>query len=208
MKIVVMFPTATQARLFSLPGVDSVIGGVGLTATAYTALKVIREQRPDVLILAGVAGMYPHASLGIGDTVLVESECEGDLGFFTPDGFRHLAHLAIEMDFETRHTLSCPHLPAAPPLPLARSLSLNAALAPFVDTTEAEIENMEGAAFFHVCLQEGQRFFEVRSISNVVKLGHDDWDLDASVASLAAGVTRLIETLRRQALPAARDNRI
>ncbi|MBV8048950.1 MAG: purine phosphorylase [Paludibacterium sp.] len=196
MKTVVMFPTATEARLFSRPGVETVISGVGLTATAYATLKAIREHAPDVLILAGVAGMYAHAPLAIGDTVLVESECEADLGFFTPEGFRHLAHLAIDMDFDVRHTLACPYLPDSPPLPLARSLSLNAALAPFIDTAHAEIENMEGAAFFHVCLQEGQRFYEVRSISNVVKLGHDDWDLDASVANLTEGLTRLIDSLR------------
>jgi adenosylhomocysteine nucleosidase/futalosine hydrolase len=196
MKIVVIFPTATEARYFRQPDVEVVIGGVGLTATAYATLKVIHQHRPDVLILAGVAGMYPTAPLSIGDTVLVASECEADLGFFTTDGFLHLSRLAIDMDFETRHTLKCPDLPQPSPLPLASSYSLNAALAPFVDPTGIDIENMEGAAFFHVCLQEGQRFYEIRSISNVVRLGHDDWDLDGSVRCLTTALDHFIVSLR------------
>ena len=46
--------------------------------------------------------------------------------------------------------LACPHLPAAAPFATARSMTLNAALAPFVDASQVEIENMEGGAFFHV----------------------------------------------------------
>jgi len=196
MNIVVIFPTATEARRFNRPGVTVVIGGVGLTATAYSTLKTIQQHQPEVLILAGVAGMYPKAPLAIGDTVLVSSECEADLGFFTVDGFVHLSQLAIDMEFETRHTLTCPWIPAEPPLALAKSCSLNAAMAPFVDITGIDIENMEGAAFFHVCLQEQQRFYEVRSISNVVQPGDDDWDLEGSVRNLTDGLNHLIDVLQ------------
>ena len=196
MNITVLFPTATEASLFQHPDVTTVVSGVGLTATAYATLKAIQQHKPDVLILAGVAGVYPHAELQIGDVVLVESEVEGDLGFFTPEGFPHLAHLPLDMAFERRHTLPCPQLPDG--FARAKSASLNAALAPFVDTGEVEIENMEGAAFFHVCLQEGQRFVEIRAISNVVKLGHDDWDLTGSVRALTDGLYRLIEVLQQQ----------
>ncbi|GGX96575.1 phosphorylase family protein [Vogesella alkaliphila] len=195
MSICILFPTATEARQFRHPGVDTVISGVGLTATAYATLKVIREQRPSLLILAGIAGVYPQAGLDIGEVVLVSSEVEGDLGFFTPQGFTHLAQLPLEMAFERRHTLHCPHLPAASKLRRARSLSLNAALAPFVDSSEVEIENMEGAAFFHVCLQENVPFIELRAISNVVQPGHDDWDMDGAVSALHAALTQLLAQL-------------
>lgn len=195
MSICILFPTATEARQFQHPGVHTVVSGVGLTATAYATLKVIHERRPSLLILAGIAGMYPQAGLAIGEVVLVSSEVEGDLGFFTPQGFTHLAQLPLEMAFERRHTLHCPHLPAASPLRRARSLSLNAALAPFVDSSEVEIENMEGAAFFHVCLQENVPFIELRAISNVVQPGHDDWDMDGAVSALHAALHQLLAQL-------------
>lgn len=195
MKITILFPTQTEASLFQRDDVSTVISGVGLTATALASIKAIQQQ-PDVLILAGIAGVYPHAPLKMGDVVLVESEVEGDLGFFTPDGFVHLAHLPLEMDFARRHTLFCPHLPVNAPFQLARSMSLNAAMAPFVDTQQVDIENMEGAAFFHTCLQEQQRFLEIRAISNLVKIGDDDWDMQGSVRALAEGLHQLITLLR------------
>ena len=195
MSICVLFPTASEAALFQRDGVHTVISGVGLTATAYSTLKTIQQQRPSLLILAGIAGMYPHANLTIGDVVLVASEVEADLGFFTPEGFTHLAHLPLDMDFVRRHTLPCHHLPTTAPFPLARSASLNAALAPFIDSRGVDIENMEGAAFFHVCREEGVPFLQLRAISNVVKPGHDDWDMSTAVQALTTGLHRLLDSL-------------
>jgi len=196
MQITVLFPTATEAGLFQRDGVTTLVSGVGLTATAYQTLKTLHAGRPHWLILAGVAGYYPHADLAIGDVVLVESEVEADLGFHTPDGFVHLAHLPLDMDFERRHTLACPHLPTEGGWRTARSASLNVAMAPFIDSSAVEIENMEGAAFFHVCLQEGQRFLELRAISNVVQPGDDNWDLPGSVRALTDALHRLIDQLQ------------
>ena len=195
MKITILFPTKTEASLFQRDGVDVIISGVGLTATAFATLKAIQQYQPDLLILAGIAGVFPHSSLQIKDVVLVESEVEADLGFFTPQGFVHLAHLPLAMEFERRHTLLCPHLPDGAPFQLARSASLNAAMAPFIDSKNVDIENMEGAAFFHVCLQEQQKFLELRAISNIVKIGDDNWDMPGSVLALTNGLHQLLDTL-------------
>ncbi|MFZ6719820.1 hypothetical protein [Undibacterium sp. Ji49W] len=195
MKITVLFPTQTEASLFQRDDVSTIISGVGLSATAYATTKLICQHKPDLLIMAGIAGAYPHSSLKIGDVALVATEVEGDLGFFTTSGFVHLAHLPIDMEFERRHTLTCPHLPTNPLFPLARSMSLNAAMAPFVNTGEVDLENMEGAAFFHTCLQENQAFLELRAISNFVNIHNDEWDMQGSVKAMTAGLHRLIDSL-------------
>lgn len=195
MRLTVLFPTKTEAKYFGHPAVTTAFCGIGLSNTAYHTLKTIQAHQPDILILAGIAGTYSHSDLSIGQTVLVRSECEADLGFFTPDGFVHLSKLPLEMEFERRHTLYCPDIPANCPLPQAASYSMNAALAPFVRPYTVDIENMEGAAFFQVCLQEKQRFYEIRTVSNEVKLGHDDWDMDGSVRQLAHDLHRFIDFL-------------
>ena len=200
MKITVLFPTKTEASLFQDDSVICIVSGVGLTATAVATLRAIQQHQPDVLILAGIAGMYPHASFQIGDVLLVESEIEGDFGFFTPEGFVHMAHLPLDMDFERRYSLHCPYLPNDAPFPPARSASLNAAMAPFINTRELDIENMEGAAFFHVCQQENQQFLELRAVSNLVKIGEDQWDMPGSVRAMTDGLHQLITLLRKQEL--------
>ena len=196
MKITILFPTATEAALFHDDTVTAIVSGVGLTATAVATLRAIQQHRPDILILAGIAGMYPHAPLQIGDVLLVESEIEGDFGFFTPEGFVHLADLPLDMDFVRRHTLHCPWLPEQSPFRAVRSASLNAAMAPFIDTRNVDIENMEGTAFFHVCQEEKQRFLELRAISNHVRIGNDQWDMQGSVRAMTEGLYELIALLR------------
>jgi len=195
MKLVVVFPTSTEARFFSHPKVITAICGVGLSATAYNTGKLIAQHRPDWLIMAGISGVYTHSRVKVGDTVLVESECESDLGFFTSDGFTHLADLNLNMDFSINKQWICPHLPTDVVLPVVKSNSMNAAMAPFIQIKDADIENMEGAAFFQVCLAEQQKFLEIRSVSNVVKIGDDDWDMEGSILSLTAGLHKVIEYL-------------
>ncbi len=195
MKIVVVFPTATEAQFFSHQHAITEIGGVGLSAAAYSTTKIIAQHQPDWLIMAGIAGVYAHSAFAVGDVVLVSSECECDLGFFTSNGFTHLADLKLDMDFSIAKEYVCPHLPVQPILPIANSNSMNAAMAPFVQTAGIDIENMEGAAFFQVCLAEQQNFLEVRSISNLVKIGDDEWDMEGSIRALIAGLHKVIDYL-------------
>lgn len=195
MKIVVVFPTATEAQFFSHPHALVEIGGVGLSAAAYSTTKIIARHQPDWLIMAGIAGVYTPSSFALGDVVLVGSECEADLGFFTLSGFTHLADLTLDMDIISAKDYVCPHLPEKFVLPIAKSNSMNAAMAPFVLATGIDIENMEGAAFFQVCLAEKQKFLEVRSISNRVKIGDDEWDMEGSIRALTVGLHKVIDYL-------------
>lgn len=195
MKIVVVFPTTTEAKLFSHPQVITAIGGVGLSAAAYSTTKLIAQHKPDWLVMAGIAGVYPHSQFKAGEVVLVASESEADLGFFTPQGFTHLADLNLDMDFSVSKEWLCPYLPTEPVLPIAKSNSMNAAMAPFILTAGVDIENMEGVAFFQVCLAEQQKFLEVRSISNEVKIGDDAWDMQGSVRALTAGLHKVVDYL-------------
>jgi adenosylhomocysteine nucleosidase/futalosine hydrolase len=166
-----------------------------LSTAAYSTTKIIAKHQPDWLIMAGIAGVYSHSAFAVGDVVLVSSECESDLGFFTPSGFTHLADLNLDMDFSIAKEYVCPHLPAESILPVAKSNSMNAAMAPFVETARIDIENMEGAAFFRVCLAEQQNFLEVRSISNLVKIGDEEWDMEGSIRALTAGLHKVIDYL-------------
>ena len=195
MKILVVFPTSTEAQFFAHPQVITAICGVGLSSAAYNTGKLIAQHKPDWLVMAGIAGVYTHSGFAIDDVVLVESECESDLGFFTPKGFTHLADLDLDMDFSVTKEWLCPYLPAQQILPVAKSNSMNAAMAPFVQTQGIDIENMEGAAFFQVCLAEQQKFLEIRSISNVVKIEDDQWDMEGSIRALTVGLEKVIDYL-------------
>lgn len=208
MKIIVVFPTRTEAKFFTRKDVGVEFCGVGLSSAAYHTSKIIARHQADYLIMAGIAGVYSHSRLKVGDVVLVGSEREADLGFFTPSGFTHLADLGLEMDFPLQRNWVCPYIDAQMPLPVAHSNSLNAAMAPFAATQDIDLENMEGAAFFQVCLAEQQRFLEVRAISNVAQIGDDDWDFDGSIQQLTHALDQLIDHLQHRELVAAKPIKI
>jgi len=196
MKLLVIFPTQTEAQFFSHPDAITAIGGVGLSATAYSVTKLISLHQPDWILMAGIAGVYPHSKWKIGDVVVVERECEADLGFFTQSGFAHLADLNIAMDFQVTKWWSCPHVSQLKGiLPLVSSNSMNAAMAPFINTEDVDIENMEGAAFFQVCLAEQRKFLELRSISNIVEIGDDNWNMEGSIRALTVALHQVIDQL-------------
>jgi len=44
-------------------------------------------------------------------------------------------------------------------------------------------------------LAEQQKFLQLRSISNVVKIGNDDWDMEGSIRSLTQGLHKVIDFL-------------
>lgn len=195
MKIVVLFPTFSEAKYFEREDVIVKFSGVGITSSAYATTKIICEERPDVMIMAGIAGVYQNSKFKIGDCVLVSREHEADLGFFYEDGFRHISDMNRDMKFDVFPSLECPYVNDQMPLPLAVGNTMNCAMASFVKVNGVDVESMEGSPFFHVCLKEGVRFFEVRSISNVVDPVHEDWDYEGSIRSMSQGVNQLIDYL-------------
>lgn len=195
MKIVVLFPTFSEAKYFDRKDVEVRFSGVGITSSAYATTKIIVEERPDIIIMAGIAGVYEESKYKIGDCVLVTKEHEADLGFFHDDGFRHISDMSCDMNFNIISSLDCPYIKDDMPLPLAVANTMNSAISPFVKTKGVDVESMEGAPFFYVCIKEGVRFFEVRSISNVVETSHKDWDYETSIKNMSCGVNLMIDYL-------------
>lgn len=59
-------------------------------------------------------------------------------------------------------------------------------------TFPADVETMEGAAFFEVCLSCGIPFAEIRSVSNAVgERDHARWDIPAALAALESALKTL-----------------
>ncbi len=192
-KIVVIFPTFTEAKYFNREDVSVEFCGVGVTAAAYGTLKAIHKHNPDIIIMGGIAGVYIGRAPQIGETFLVESEVEADLGFFYEDGFKHIADMNLDMDFEVNKIMTCPYIKEDMPLKKISGITLNSAMSPYIDNKLGDIESMEGGAFFYVCTKECVPFFEVRSISNSVDFGREDWDYEGSIKNLADGLNKLID---------------
>lgn len=149
------------------PRADIRICGAGMAETAAATADVILREAPQSLVLAGVAGAYDR-SLRVCDVVAVCSECIESL----PQQYRrtYRASAAVEG---------------------LRAVAGNTVTASGAAASTAQIEDMEGAAFFAVCARMGVAAASIRAVSNMVGDARDKWRIEDAAQALAKELCRL-----------------
>jgi futalosine hydrolase len=181
------------------------VTGVGMTMTAFNLGGLFAKQRFDLVINAGIAGAF-NRSLNIGDVVNVTSERFADLGVEEADGrFTDIHELGLVDANATPFTegeLKNPNVAGFDFLPKAKGLTVNKVhgFQPSIDALrskyEADVESMEGAAFFLACLLAGQPFLQIRSISNYVETrNRAAWDLPKAITNLNKVLIEMVGTM-------------
>ena len=172
----------------------------------------------DMAINIGIAGSYCNA-FPIGTVVRVVSDCFGDTGVQTASGFHTLFDAQL-MDANTfpfvSGKLSPPPLApewesALSPIPFAKGVTVQH----LVETTDPdnylctsipfserfcketfEVETMEGAAFFYVCMMERIPCLSLRSLSN--RAGERDkakWNIPLALDNLLHTLKKIVHTI-------------
>ncbi len=85
MNPVILVPTEKEAVFFFDHGLQAHICGVGMAECAAATAAAIVEERPDLIVLAGIAGAYSDG-IATGETFVIESETVADLGRRNADG--------------------------------------------------------------------------------------------------------------------------
>ena len=183
--------------------VSVLIAGVGLPLMAYGMGRALAGKEVHLAINAGIAGAFARR-LRIGDVVQVVSERFGDLGVQEADGrFTDVHELGLigagEGPFAGGKLLN----DAAGQfgfLPAVHGISVNKVhgyppdIAAIRDKyPDAEVESMEGAAFFYACLLEGIPFLEIRAVSNYVEArDRENWDIPLAIGQLNEVLSELL----------------
>lgn len=157
-----LFPTELEAALFreQMPKAEVVISGVGQAATAATLARIVPMYGRDVCyILAGIAGAYGDA-VAVGEVVEVVSERCAEL----PERF------IVEYANTPRIGL--------------RAVRSNTVCRGDSALSGAEIENMEGAAFFAMASAMGLKVMQIRAISNRVGEAFENWCINEALEAL------------------------
>lgn len=184
------------------------VTGMGMMQTA-THLAIYAVQHPrDLFIDAGVAGAFNRA-IAIGEVVQVISETYGDFGVEDGDDFKDfydLGFLDLKED-EFEHGLLHPygiteeiqnelHFRKVSSLTVNKVHGKEESIAIIIKKYPADIENMEGLAFFNVLNVLKQPCMEIRSISNYVeRRNKENWDLPLSLKNLNVALLELIQKL-------------
>ncbi|MBQ9137104.1 MAG: hypothetical protein IJX65_00520 [Alistipes sp.] len=167
-KTLFIFATEAEAALLRAqrPDLQIAICGVGLVESACAMAEILERERPEQVVLCGIAGAYDKA-LQVGDVVAVVEERTATL----PAAYRKSYYATIG-------------------LPLKGVVS-NSVMSVGAQPLGAQVENMEGAAIFALCAAQGVLCGQIRAISNYTTDKREQWDIPAALKALTETIDRL-----------------
>ncbi|MPM42512.1 Futalosine hydrolase [bioreactor metagenome] len=194
--------------------VEYMLTGIGTTSTSYRLTKQLcsTETPYDLVVNTGIAGSFSE-EFPIGAVARIDKEYFGDLGFETFSGFQTLFEYQI-LDADTfpfkGGALNAPLLGdrlenALSHIKKASSVTVQT-VSGLPEKTDRlrmgfspQIESMEGAAFFYICLLERVPFIELRSVSNEVgERDRTKWNIPLALENLKKETANLLKALISQ----------
>jgi len=186
--------------------IDILITGIGLVFTCYHLTKALNNNAYDLVINLGIAGSF-NKNLQIGEVVNVIQEEFSDMGIESPTGFKTLFESGFtdknESPFRDGKLLSNTnnHL-LINNLKQVKSVSSNTAhgnettINALIEKFRPDIESMEGAAFFYVCLMEKVKFYQIRAISNYAEARNvQNWNIKLALENLSDFLVGVLDGL-------------
>ncbi len=185
---------------------EFVIGGVGQVNTTYALMKYLQMKRPDVVVMAGIAGSFT-SKLQLGDVVVVKDEVMADLGVQEKDGYKDVFDLNLIASNQSPFSKKKLVNPSSEYLKRTKLKKVSGVTVNQVTSSKktaelyqlkykAAIESMEGAALHFVCIKENIPFLQIRSISNYVgERNKKKWKVKEAVEQLNIELTRFVESL-------------
>jgi len=179
------------------PHVSVITTGVGAVNAAYALTRFLEHEQVKAIVVCGIGGAYPGSGISVGSVVCAESECYGDLGASSPDGFLDMRALGFLVIPGAYNVLPVQIFPAAR---RARFVTMNTctgtddAAQAIEARTGGGVESMEGAAIAHVAALSGIPVGEIRGISNLV--GNRDRSTWRVTEAASAAQQALLEWIR------------
>jgi len=152
-------------------GYDCLISGVGILSTALSLSKALQKHRYESAIQIGIAGAYRSNGLSIGDAVVVASDCITEFLPWEPNTFLGSGSLPFEKELK--------RVKGATVLSCAKTDDIGK-----IRGEIAQVETMEGAAFFAACKEYDVQGVQVRAISNYAAAQKCEWEIEKALLKL------------------------
>lgn len=190
--------------------IDILVTGIGAIATAWSMSKWLSSnQRPDLAVNAGIAGSY-REEIPPGEVVAPVTDCFADAGIETSAGFITLPEAGLQdparfpfhdglLSADNKYSaLMAEFLKPVKAITVNTATGTVATIDKLVGKFDPDIETMEGAAFFYVCLREELPFVAVRSVSNRVEpRDRSKWNISLALEKLSDKMGEFILKLNR-----------
>jgi futalosine hydrolase len=175
--------------------------GVGMVATAFALGRELATNKYDLAINLGIAGSFDR-SIALGDIVEITEDTLAELGAEDDETFLPIEEMGFgESTFKATKGLNAVYKAAN--IKQATAITVNtvhgneASIKKVQARLNAQIESMEGAAFFYACHEAGVPCIQIRAVSNYVeKRNRGNWQIGLAVKNLNTFAAALIEELQ------------
>ncbi len=180
--------------------------GVGMLASAVSITKMVLEDKPDLIIQAGIAGCFDQ-SAALGKVVMIKDEALADMGVEEDGKWKDIFDLKLEKSsyhpFE-RRKLPNPWLAKYNllKLPEVNGITINEIstdkerIQQLIKKYDPFIESMEGAALHYVCREAGIPFVQIRAISNYIgERNKTNWKIKEAIDNLNQALLKYVDRL-------------
>jgi len=163
-------PAAYNNLISNFPEIKILITGIGMVKTTYFLTVEILRNKPDFVINIGLCGSF-NKNFDVGSVVNVLSEDFADFGidnngkFIPLHGKNKISSFGkLKSNFANKIEL-----------PLVKGITVNTVnsqkkiIEKVIDNFHPDIESMEVAAVFYVCMINNIPFIEIRAVSNMVE---------------------------------------
>jgi futalosine hydrolase len=188
--------------------IDVLVTGYGSVFMAYHLSKALNMINYDLAINIGMAGSFDHF-LEQGFVVNVVQDQFADLGVEHKHKLYTLyeEELMDENEFPfaagVLNSLGNFEIEEVESLIPVKGITVNTLYSDpkwinmMRDKYAPEIETMNGAAFFYVCLSEKVPFLQIRAISHFVEIRRiENWNIPSALKNLTGSVVHILEELR------------
>jgi len=181
------------------------ITGMGMVNLAYKLGKFFTKNHFDLAINFGIAGSFAQ-EIQLGEVVEVVEECYADLGVLSESGFEGMRAMGFVNFYANNqayyNTIRNPN-PSSCNIKKVSGLTLNQISGSQESIIELgkrwknkQIETMESAAFFQICLEENVPFYSFRAISNYVEpRDKQKWKLQEAIENGEKFIMEFLEDL-------------
>lgn len=187
---------------------DILITGYGSVFTGYHLTRALNMINYDLSINIGLAGSFDHF-LEQGFVVNVVQDQFADLGVEHKNKIYTIfeEELMDENEFPfsggVLHSLGNFEIDEVESLIPVKAITLNTFYSDpkqiniLRDKYTPEIESMNGAAFFYVCLSEKVPFLQIRAISHFVEIRRiENWNIPSALNNLTGSLMHILDELR------------
>lgn len=192
---------------------DILISGMGLPLTIYRLSTLLSKERYDMVINPGIAGSFRN-DIPIGSVVYTVIEQFGDLGIdnngeiltlfdmgYVDPGISPFTGGKLLNPFNIEKYKTLIGLPRVNGITVNMASGNNDEIERRRLKFTPDIETMEGAGIFFVCLLQNIPFIEIRSISNFVEPRNaKNWNVPLALINLGDTLNKLFSEINRQEL--------